>query len=40
MVTDFLFDHWIVVAGPAIIALLLALLWFIRPAVQERKVRR
>ena len=31
MVTDFLFDHWIVVAGPAIIALLLALLWFIRP---------
>ena len=31
MVTDFLFDHWIVVAGPAMIALLLALLWFIRP---------
>jgi hypothetical protein len=31
MVTDFLFDHWIVVAGPAIIALLLALLWFVRP---------
>ena len=25
------FDHWIVVAGPAMIALLLALLWFIRP---------
>src|SRR6478735_316548 len=31
MVTDFLFDHWIVVAGPAMVALLLALLWFIRP---------
>jgi hypothetical protein len=34
MVTDFLYDHWIVVAGPAIIAVLLAILWFIRPLLR------
>ena len=34
MVTDFLYDSWIVVAGPAIIALLLALLWFVRPLLR------
>jgi hypothetical protein len=35
MVTDFLYDHWIVVAGPAIIALLLAFVWFIRPLLRN-----
>jgi Family of unknown function (DUF6328) len=35
MVTDFLYDHWIVIAGPAIIALLLAFLWFIRPLLRN-----
>lgn len=35
MVTDFLYDHWIVIAGPAIIALLLAFVWFIRPLVRN-----
>ena len=34
MVTDFLYDHWIVVAGPAIIALLLLGLWFVRPLLR------
>ena len=37
MVTDFLYDHWIVIAGPAIIALLLAFVWFIRPLVRNGK---
>ena len=31
MVTDFLFDSWIVIAGPGLIATLLAVFWFIRP---------
>ena len=35
MVTDFLYDHWIVIAGPAIIALLLAFVWFIRPLLRN-----
>ena len=35
MVTDFLYDHWIVVAGPAIIAVLLVILWFIRPLLRN-----
>ena len=35
MVTDFLYDHWIVVAGPAIIALLLLGLWFVRPLLRS-----
>ena len=34
MVTDFLYDSWIVVAGPAIIALLLLGLWFVRPLLR------
>ena len=35
MVTDFLYDHWVVIAGPAIIALLLAFVWFIRPLLRN-----
>ena len=30
-VTSFLYDGWIVIAGPAVIAALLAGFWFIRP---------
>jgi len=35
LVTDFLYDSWIVVAGPAIIAVLLAGFWFIRPLTRS-----
>ena len=35
LVTDVLYDHWIVVAGPAIIAVLLAVFWFIRPLTRR-----
>jgi hypothetical protein len=31
MVTSFLYDHWIVIAGPGVIAALLVLLWVVRP---------
>ena len=34
MVTDFLYDSWIVIGGPAIIALLLLGLWFVRPLLR------
>ena len=34
MVTDFLYDHWIVVAAPAVIGVLLAVFWFIRPLLR------
>ncbi len=34
MVTDFLYDSWIVIWGPAIIALLLLGLWFVRPLLR------
>lgn len=35
MVTSFLYDHWIVIAGPAVIAVLLAFVWFIRPLLRS-----
>ena len=31
MVTSFLYDDWIVIAGPAVIGVLLAVFWFLRP---------
>jgi hypothetical protein len=33
-VTDYLYDSWIVWAAPALIALVLASLWFLRPLVR------
>jgi len=35
MVTSFLYDHWIVIAGPALIAVLLAVFWFVRPLLRD-----
>jgi len=35
MVTDYLYDGWVVVASPALIAALLALFWFIRPLTRN-----
>ena len=35
MVTDFIYDHWIVWAAPAAIALLLATFWFLRPLLRS-----
>ena len=35
MVTDFIYDHWIVWAAPAGIAALLAGVWFIRPLLRS-----
>ena len=35
MVTDFIYDTWIVWAAPAAIALLLATFWFIRPLLRS-----
>ena len=35
MVTDFIYDHWIVYAAPAAVALLLALFWFVRPLLRS-----
>jgi hypothetical protein len=34
MVTDFLYDHWIVWAAPSAIAVALALVWFARPLLR------
>jgi hypothetical protein len=34
MVTDFLYDGWVVWAAPAIIALALAVIWFLRPLLR------
>ena len=31
MVTDFIYDHWIVWAAPTAVAILLATFWFLRP---------
>ena len=33
-VTDYLYDSWIVWAAPAVVALLLASLWFLRPLLR------
>jgi hypothetical protein len=35
MVTDFLYDHWIVWAAPSAIGLALAVVWFIRPLLRR-----
>ena len=35
MVTDFLYDHWIVWVAPSAIAVVLAGVWFIRPALRR-----
>ena len=35
MVTDFLYDHWIVWVAPAAIAVALAGVWFIRPLLRR-----
>jgi hypothetical protein len=35
MVTSFLYTHWIVIAGPAVIAVLLAVFWFVRPLLRR-----
>jgi len=35
MVTSFLYTHWIVIAGPALIAVLLAVFWFVRPLLRR-----
>lgn len=35
MVTSFLYDHWIVIAGPGLIAALLAFVWFLRPLMRD-----
>ena len=35
MVTAFLYDHWIVVAGPGVIALLLVFFWIVRPLMRD-----
>jgi hypothetical protein len=35
VVTDFLYDHWIVWAAPFAIAVALALVWFIRPLLRR-----
>ena len=34
-ITDYLYDHWIVYAAPAAIALLLAGFWFVRPLLRS-----
>jgi hypothetical protein len=34
MVTDFLYDHWIVWVAPAVVAVALAGAWFIRPLLR------
>ncbi|MBE2315114.1 hypothetical protein DVA67_003960 [Solirubrobacter sp. CPCC 204708] len=34
MVTSFLYEHWIVIAGPAVIGLMLVVFWFLRPLVR------
>ncbi|MDA0180772.1 DUF6328 family protein [Solirubrobacter phytolaccae] len=34
MVTSFLYEHWIVIAGPGAIALLLVVFWFARPILR------
>jgi hypothetical protein len=35
MVTDFIYDHWIVWAAPSLIAVLLAGFWFLRPGLRR-----
>jgi hypothetical protein len=35
MVTDFLYDHWIVWVAPGAVAIALASLWFIRPLLRS-----
>ena len=35
MVTSFLYEHWIVVAGPVFVAGFLATFWFIRPLLRD-----
>jgi hypothetical protein len=35
MVTDFLYDHWIVWVAPSAIAVALAVTWFIRPLLRR-----
>lgn len=35
MVTSFLYEHWIVIAGPGFIALLLLTFWFVRPLLRR-----
>ena len=35
-VTDYLYDHWIVWAAPAAVAVALASLWFIRPLTRRK----
>jgi Family of unknown function (DUF6328) len=34
-ITDFLYDHWIVYAAPAVVAVALAGLWFVRPLARN-----
>ena len=35
MVTSFLYTHWIVIVGPALIAVLLTVFWFVRPLLRR-----
>jgi hypothetical protein len=35
MVTDFIYDHWIVWAAPTAVAILLASFWFVRPLLRS-----
>ena len=35
MVTDFLYDHWIVWVAPSAVAVALAVFWFIRPLLRR-----
>lgn len=35
LITDFLYDHWIVWAAPLAVATLLAALWFVRPLLRR-----
>jgi hypothetical protein len=36
MVTDFLYDHWIVWVAPSAVAVALAVTWFIRPLLRRQ----
>jgi hypothetical protein len=35
LITDYLYDHWIVWVAPAVVALVLAGLWFARPLLRK-----
>jgi hypothetical protein len=35
-ITDYLYDHWIVYAAPAVVTIALAGLWFVRPLARRK----